>query len=57
MCIICIELEKQRITPFEAFRNLREVEMDDKHREELTTRLLDEITVDLGDEDPEIPLL
>lgn len=41
MCIICIELEKQRLTALEAFRNLREMEKEisDEHLEEVAEKI------------------
>lgn len=42
MCLICIDLAKQVLTPLEARRNLGEMVLDPGHREEVA-RLIEEI--------------
>ena len=41
MCIICVELEKNKLTPWEAARNRREFLeiLDDDHLEELNEKI------------------
>ena len=41
MCIICVELEKKKLTPWEAARNRREFLeiLDDDHLEELNEKI------------------
>lgn len=41
MCIICVELDKNKLTPWEASRNLSEMmpSLDEEHIEEVTEKI------------------
>ena len=45
MCIICIDLIKQKITPREALRNFAEVstELSDKHAKQVLKKISEEL--------------
>ena len=52
MCIICVDLEKEKLTLSEARRNFGEMEfsLDPEHREELREKLYPKTTYDYRDE-------
>ena len=52
MCIICVDLEKEKLTLSEARRNFAEMEstLDTEHREELREKLYPKTTYDYRDE-------
>ena len=43
MCLICIDIARERLTSIEAFRNLREVweELEEEHLGEVLGRIVD----------------
>ncbi len=45
MCIICVELDKNKLSPWEAKRNLSEMAetLDDNHIKEVEDKILDKI--------------
>jgi len=53
MCIICIELEKNKLTPREAWRNLGEVQdsLEKEHLEEVVDLIWDKLHSRLLDND------
>ncbi len=52
MCIICIELEKDKLTASEAFRNFWEMKdsIEEEHIEEVTEAILAAFHEELGEE-------
>mgnify|MGYP003115069118 FL=1 len=51
MCIICVDLEKEKLTLSEARRNFREMEstLDPEHREEMREKLYPKTTYDYNE--------
>ena len=49
MCIICVELDKNKLTPWEARRNLTEMRenLDEEHAREVEQKISDAIFNDL----------
>ena len=45
MCLICVELDKERLTFNDAWRNFREVaqSLDEEHKEVLKQKLIDKL--------------
>tara|TARA_R110002074_G_scaffold142157_2_gene288608 strand:- start:757 stop:939 length:183 start_codon:yes stop_codon:yes gene_type:complete len=43
MCLICVEITRDRLTSAEAFRNLRElcIDMDEEHFAEVIEKIID----------------
>jgi len=39
MCLLCIEIEKNRIEPLEAWRAFKEMEVDKNHEKELLKKI------------------
>ena len=50
MCIICVELDKNKLTPWEAKRNLSEMRsnLDEKHAREVEEKISEAIFQDLN---------
>jgi len=58
MCIICIDLEKERLSTQEAFRNLNEMydSLDEEHIKEVVEILFERLHSRMNDEDEESDL-
>jgi ATP-dependent Clp protease ATP-binding subunit ClpA len=58
MCIICIDLERERLSTQEAFRNLNEMydSLDEEHIKEVIEKLFDRLHSRMNDEDKELDL-
>ena len=58
MCIICIDLERERLSTQEAFRNLNEMydSLGEEHVLEVVEKLFDRIHSRMNDEDEELDL-
>tara|TARA_B100000686_G_C16563019_1_gene848799 strand:+ start:781 stop:987 length:207 start_codon:yes stop_codon:yes gene_type:complete len=60
MCIICIELEKDKLTPREAWRNLSEMQhsLQEDHLQEVVDKIWDKLHSRLTEgDDKEVDLL
>ncbi len=58
MCIICIDLERERLSTQEAFRNLNEMydSLDEEHIKEVVEILFERLHSRMNDEDEESDL-
>lgn len=58
MCIICIDLERERLSTQEAFRNLNEMydSLEEEHIKEVVEKLFDRLHSRMNDEDKELDL-
>jgi RNase H-fold protein (predicted Holliday junction resolvase) len=58
MCIICIDLEKERLSTQEAFRNLNEMydSLEEEHVKEVVEILFERLHSRMNDEDEESDL-
>jgi len=45
MCLICVEMDKQRLSFQEAWRNFREMKtnLEDKHKKEVRQKIIDKM--------------
>ena len=52
MCLVCIEYSKQKLTPKEAIRNLREMKetVDDNHYKEVYDKIYEDLLVEEAEE-------